>query len=145
MKSANILKFDSGKVIMYPLRFIKDSGSYATSPFIVKHDLSYQEMAENLMKTLESSSIGLNPPRDTESLFHKDNMKAMGIKNMKMFHDGSLNVGIFTKDENYNITPTINKGSRKGFHYTKDRIVIPLSSSIEELAEALKEAFEKSS
>lgn len=145
MKSANILKFDSGKVIMYPLRFIKDGGSYATPPFIVKQDLSYQEMAKNLIETLELSSVGLNPPRDTESLFHKDNMKVMGIKNMKMFHDHSLNVGVFTKDKNYNITPTINKGSRKGFHYTKDRIVIPLISSIEEIAEALKQAFEKSS
>jgi hypothetical protein len=36
-------------------------------------------------------------------------------------------------------------GSRKGFQGAiKDRIIVPLCSSIEELAEALKEDFEKS-
>ena len=64
---------------------------------------------------------------------------------MKMLHDGSLHVSIFIKDDKYHISPSINKGARQGFHYTKERIEMPLNSSIDELADALKEAFEKSS
>ncbi len=146
IQSTDILKFDTGKVVLYPLRTIKDGGSYAVPPYVVRQDITYTEMAECLINVLKSSSIGLAPPRENENLFHKDNIKLTGIRNSKKLHDKSLYVSVFTKDGKYNISPSINKGYRKGFLGVKGgRITIPLDSSVEELAGALREAFEKSS
>ena len=146
IQSANIIKFETGKVLLYPLRTIKDQGSYAVPPYMVKQDITYEEMAICLKEILKSSGIGLAPPRETENLFHKENIKVTGIKNTKMFHDKSLHVGVYTRDGKYHLSPSVNKGARRGFLGIKDaRTTLSLDSSIDELAKALKEAFAKSS
>lgn len=145
IQSVNILKFQSGKVIIYPLRTIKHKGSYAIPPYIVTHDITYEELAELLKTTLNFSGIGISPPHATENFYHKDNIKITGIRNSKMMHDKSMHIGVYTKDDQYHISPSVNKGSRLGFVYGKENISIPLGSSIDELAMALKEAFDKSS
>lgn len=144
IKSANILKFNNGKVIIYPNKRVKDMGSYASEPFIIKQDLTYEEIAEELIKALKYSRDSDIAPYDWKE-HKKKYLKSIGMKTMTMLHSGSLDLNVFTKEESYNICPSINKGSRQGFQGTKDRVIIPISSSIEELAEALREAFEKSS
>ncbi|RLJ99611.1 MULTISPECIES: contact-dependent growth inhibition system immunity protein [Tenacibaculum] len=146
IKSANILKFKEGKVLTYPLRTIKDGGSFPVPPFIIDNNLSSKDLAERLKEVLELSSLGLEPPRDKELLFHKDNISITGIKNVKEYHKNSFNVGVYTKEGNYYISPSNNLGSRKGFRYDIEKqIVLPLNSSIEELALALEQAFSECS
>ena len=146
IQSANIIKFETGKVLFYPLRRIKDMGSCAVPPYVVKHDITYEEMAMCLKEILKSSGIGVALPHEKETLFYKDNIDITGIKDDKMLHDKSKHVGVHTREGKYHLSPSVNNGSRKGFLGIKDaRMSIPLDSSIEELASALEEAFEKSS
>lgn len=145
IQSVNILKFKTGKVLLYPLRTIKDEGSFSIPPYVVKHDISFVEMAKYLKEILKFSGLGLNPPNGEESFYDKKNVKITGIKNSKMMHDESLHVGIFTKEGSYYISPSSNRGSRRGFVYGKENVSIPLDSSTELLAKSLEEAFEKSS
>lgn len=144
IKSASIYKFNTGKMVLHPKNRVKDSASYASSPYFVEQGLSYRELAEKLLEALEYSIDDAPRPLDWKAL-QKNHLKSMGVNTMKALHDNTLYVSVFTKDDNYNIQPYINKGSRQGFQGTKDRVIIPISSTIEELAEALKEAFEKSS
>lgn len=145
MKRADILKFKSeNKYVFYPINTIKGGGGIASSPYIVGVNLIDREIAEKLLQSLNFSEVEVSYPDDWSSS-KKEHLKAIGVKNMKALHEESLNLSISTKDGNYNISPTVNKGSRQGFHYTKERIIIPLSSSKEELAEAIKEAFDKCS
>ena len=145
MKSAGIIKFNTGKIVLYPKNRVKDSASYASEPYIIGQNLTYREIAEKLLKALEYSIDDAPRPLDWK-IIQSNYLKAMGVKTMKALHEGSINVGVFTKEGNYYISPTVNKGSRQGFQgNVKDRIIIPLSSSIEELALALEEAFNKSS
>ncbi|QTE21029.1 contact-dependent growth inhibition system immunity protein [Polaribacter cellanae] len=145
IKSANILKFKDGKTVVYPLRTIKDSGSYAIPPFIVDYNITFLELAEVLKKSLNYSEIGIQPPRDSELFFHKDNVKVTGIKNVKDLHKDSMNISTYIRDNYIHITPSDNQGTRKGFRYDYDgRISIPITSTLEKLAEALEQAFVKS-
>ena len=68
IKSINILKFETGKILMYPLRMIKDHGSYAIPPYVVKKDITYEELATEVIAILELSEIGLAPSRGHENL-----------------------------------------------------------------------------
>lgn len=129
---------------MHPHRMVKDSGSYACPPYIVEESLTYLELAKKLLKVLEFSEQANIPPSEEEQFFSKETINITGIKNMKSLHKESLNISVFTKEDKYHISPSINKGSRQGFHYTKDRIIIPLTSTIDELAVALEEAFARS-
>lgn len=144
IKSAGIYKFNKEKTIIHSERNVIDSASYASAPYFIKEKLSYKELAEILLKALEQSVYDAPPPLDWKAL-QKKHLEEMGLKTMKALHDNSLYVSVFTKDNSYNITPTQNRGSRKGFFYIKDRIIIPESSSIEELAAALEEAFARCS
>lgn len=144
MKSASIYKFKTGKVILHPKNRVKDSPSYASEPYVIENNLTYEEITKKLLEVLEYSMDDAPPPLDWKAL-QKKHLNSMGVKTMKALHDNSLYVSIFTRDGNYNIQPYINKGARQGFEGTKDQIKIPLSSSIEELADALEEAFKKSS
>lgn len=143
IKSASIYKFNTGKIVLHPKNRVKDSASYASSPYLIEQDLSYKELAEKLLEVLEYSIDEAPKPLDWKVL-QKNHLKSMGVRTMKALHDGSMYVSVFAKDENYYIQPYINKGVRQGFQGTKERLVIPISVSIEELAEALKEAFRKS-
>lgn len=143
IKRAEILKFKD-KYIMYPINTIKDRGGIASSPYFIEENLSNIELAEKLIETLKHSIFDA-PRTMAHKNTHKEYLEALGFKTMKALHDGSLNIGVFTREGNYHISPTENMGSKKGFQgVTKDRIIIPESSSIEELAAALAEAFEKS-
>ncbi|NCQ15931.1 MAG: CdiI family contact-dependent growth inhibition immunity protein [Flavobacteriales bacterium] len=144
IKSASIYKFNTGKIILHPKNRVKDSASYASGPYIIEQDLTYKEIAEKLLATLEHSIDDAPQPLDWKAI-QKNHLTSMGVKTMKVLHDNSLYVSVFTKDGNYNIQPYINKGSKQGFHGTKDKIIIPTNSSIEELATALEDSFNKCS
>ncbi|UGU18120.1 CdiI family contact-dependent growth inhibition immunity protein [Sinomicrobium kalidii] len=146
IKRADIIKFNKdNKFVLHPINTLEGGGGIASSPYVIDNDLTYIEIAEKLLTVLNCSKVGVPQPLDW-SFFRKEHLKAMRIKSMKILHEDSLNVGVFTKDGNYHISPTVNKGPRQGFQgAVKDRIVIPLSSSVEELASALEEAFKKSS
>ena len=144
IKSAGIYKFKTGKTIVHSEKNVIDSASYASAPYFIEENPSYKEIVVKLIEALEQSLYDAPEPLDWKAL-QKKQLKTMGFKTMKDLHDGSLYVSVYIKDGNYNIAPSINKGSRLGFHYTKDKMIIPEKSSIEELVEALKEAFEKCS
>lgn len=144
IKSASIYKFKTGKVVLHPKNRVKDSASYASSPYFIEQDLSYEELAKKLLEVLEYSRDEAPRPLDWKAL-QKNHLKSMGVKTMKALHEDSLYISVFTKDGNYNIQPYINKGFRQGFQGTKEMIVIPISSNTEELTQAIKEAFEKCS
>lgn len=144
MKSAGIIKFDTGKIVLHPKNRVAGSASYASGPHIIEQNLTNEEIAIKLLETLEHSVDNAPKPIDWK-IMQKKHLKAMGIKTMKMLHDGSRYVSVYTKDGDYHILPFINKGSREGFIGTKDHLVIPLDSSVDELAKALEEAFAKSS
>lgn len=144
VKSASIYRFKTGKIVLHPKNRVKDSASYASGPYIIEQDLTYKEIAEKLLQTLEHSIDDAPQPLDWK-MIQKNHLNSMGVKTKKDLHDNSLYVSVFTKDGDYNIQPYINKGSKQGFYGTKERIMIPTNSSIEELATALEEAFNKSS
>lgn len=146
MKRAEIIKFSKdNKVVLYPVNTMEGGGGLASSPYNIGYDLTFKEIAEKLLMVLEHSKTNVPRPLNWD-FFRKEYLKAIGVKTMKALHEGSYNVGIFTKDGNYYISPTVNKGSREGFQgRLKDRIIIPTNSNIEELATALEEAFNKSS
>lgn len=145
MKRAGILKLKGNRFIIHPINTLSGGGGVASEPFIIGERLSNEEIAEKVLKSLENSMIDAPRPLDWKA-WQKHYLKSIGVKSLKELHDGSLSIGVFTKDGKYHISPTVNKGARDGFQgATVDRIVIPLDSSVEELAEALKEAFEKSS
>lgn len=145
VKSASILKFSTGKIIIHSKSRIKDGPSYATPPYFIEQHLSYKEIAERLLEALKYSLDDAPEPLDWK-FFRKGYLKKMEVKTMKALHDGSINIGVFTKDGNYYISPTKNMGSREGFQGDiKDRIIIPLDSSLEELSKALEEAFKRCS
>ncbi len=146
MKRADIIKFnEDNKFIIYPINTLEGGGGIASSPyFILKNPTNFQ-IAEKLLDALEKSIVGAPRPLDW-NFFRKEHLKSLGVKTMKSLHKNSLNVGVFVKDENYFISPTVNKGSRQGYHgELDDRIIIPTSSSIEELANNIQIAFDKSS
>jgi len=144
MKSAGIIKFNTGKIVLYPEYRVKDSASYASEPYIIGQNLDYKEIAEKLLETLEYSIDDAPRPLDWK-IVKSNYLKGIGVKTMKALHNGSVNVSVFTREGNYYINPTVNKGSRQGFQGTKEDIIIPLSSNIEELGLALEEAFNKCS
>lgn len=140
IKSAGIYKFNSGKTIVHSEKNVKDSASYASEPYYFGEGMSYIKIALDLQKALEYSIYDSPPPLDWKAL-QKNHLKSLGVKTMKTLHDGSLYVSVFIKDGMYNIAPSINKGARQGFQYTKEKIVIPESSDIDKIAQALEEAF----
>lgn len=144
MKSAGIIKFNTGKIILHPKNRVAGSASYASGPYIIEQNLTYEEIAVKLLETLEHSIDNAPKPIDWK-IMQKKHLKAMGMKTMKMLYDGSKYVSVYTKDHNYHILPFINKGSREGFIGTKDDVMASMDSSTEELARALEEAFAKSS
>ncbi len=146
MKRASIIKFtNDDRYVIYPINTLKGGGGKASPPYLIEENLTYKEVGEKLLETLEYSITDAPRPLDAKAS-KKHYLKSIGVKTMKELYDKSLNVGVFTKDGNYYISPSINKGPRQGFHgSTKDRIVISLNSSIDELAAALEEAFDKSS
>ena len=138
------IQFESGMYLVHPYRRIKSMGSIATPPYVVKHDISYYELAKTVVDTLKFSTVGISSTKEEEKLFHKDNVKKTGIKNDKMLHEKSKLVTVFTKENKYHFHPSVNKGSRVGFIGIKEaRMVIPQESSLEQLANALEEAFSK--
>jgi len=142
IKSAGIYKFTSGKTIVHSERIVIDCGSYASEPYFIEIHPTYKRLAENLIKALNHSIYDAPQPLDWKAI-QKHHLDAIGVKSMKDLHEGSLYVSVFIKDGNYNISSTVNKGSKLGFHYSKDKIVIPEKSSLEKIANALKEAFDK--
>ncbi|MBQ0734833.1 contact-dependent growth inhibition system immunity protein [Aquimarina celericrescens] len=142
MKRANILKFEKdNRFIMYPVNTLRGGGGIASSPYIIKQNLSDTEVAEELLHVLDNSTVDVLRPVDWE-LFQKSHLKNMGFKTMKSLHDDSISVSVFTKDNNYYINPTVNKGPKQGFQgATEDRIIISINATIDEMADALKEAF----
>ncbi len=146
MKRASILKFtQDNKFVLYPINTLEGGGGRASSPYTIEKNLTYLELAKSLIDTLGHSII--DAPRILDgNAARKHHLKSVGVKTMKELHNGTLNIGIFTKNGKYYISPSVNKGSKGGFSGSiKDRIIIPESSSTEELATALKEAFAKSS
>lgn len=145
MKRASILKFKSkGLNIVHAVNTMEGGGGIASHPYFVETDLTYRELAKKLLLALESSQEKISRPKDWQA-FRKEHLKTMGFKSMKALHDGSNLVSVSVRDGSYHISPSINQGSRKGFHYIKENITIPEDSSIDELASALEEAFKKSS
>lgn len=146
MKRAEIIKFnDNNRVIVYPVNTLEGGGGIASSPYFVLENPSTLEIIENLKKALNYSII--DAPRPLEwKFFRQKHLKSLGVKTMKALHKNSISVGVFIKDEKYHINPTINKGSRQGFHgKTEDRIIIPLSSNNTKLEEVIDMAISYSS
>jgi len=144
IQKVDAIQFESGMYLVHPYRRIKSMGSIATPPYVVKHDISYYELAKTIVDTLKFSTIGIAMTKSEEDLFHKDNVKKTGIKNNKMLHEKSKLVSVFTKENRYHLNPYANRGSRIGFIGIKEaRMSIPQESSLEQLANALEEAFGK--
>ena len=145
IKRAEILKLKGGKFIIHPVNTLKGGGGIASPPYMIEENLTCEEVAQKLLSALEQSIIDAPRPLDWKA-WQKHHLKSMGVRSMKELHDGSINIGVFTKNDSYYISPSINKGPKEGFHgATKDRIIIPLESTLEELKTALEEAFAKSS
>ena len=145
IQRADILKMKGNQLVIHPINTLKGGGGIASPPYMIEENITYADIAKKLISALEYSITDAPRPLDWKA-WQKHYLKSIGVKTMKELHDGSLNVGVFTKDGNYYISPSINMGSKQGFQgAVKDRIVIPLNSSIDELAKALEEAFAKSS
>lgn len=145
MKRASIIKFiDDNKYVLYPIDTLKGGGGRASKPYHIEYDITYGKLASELKGILEHSYEDVISVLDSKT-HKKEYLKGIGVKTMKELHTNSLNVGIFIKDEKYFISPSTNKGTRQGFHGKIDeRIIIPITSTIEELGLALEKAFEKS-
>lgn len=139
MQSAGIIKFKTGRTVLFPLNRVKDSPSYASDPYLIEQNIADIDLAGKLLEVLNYSLDDAPEPPDWKEI-SKNHLKAIGVGTMKELHTDSIYVIIFTKEGNYYISPTINMGSRKGFQGVKNRIIIPLSSSMEDLSKALKEA-----
>ena len=145
MKRASIIKFSKeNKFVLYPINTLVGGGGKASSPFVVEENVGYDKVAESLLEVLEKSIVDAPRPLDNKA-WQKHYLKSIGVKSLKELHDGKLNVGVFVKDGNYYISPTNNKGPKQGFQGSvENRIIVPTSLELHELANVLETAFEKS-
>lgn len=127
------------KYIIHPNLVVKDSGSFATAPYITDYNLNTEELLEKILYVLEFSKEG-NRPTEDPKIRHQEYLKAMGVKTMKALHDNTINLSIYVKDGIIAFVPWKNEGSKKGFSgFTEDlTIKLPINSQKEELLKALE-------
>lgn len=143
-KSVNIYKFEKdNKFILHPLLSVKDFASLATSPYLIEYDLSLEDLLEKIFYLLQYSKEG-NRPSDMKD-FHKEFLKSIGVKTMKVLHNESILLGLFVKEGIIHFCPSINKGTREGFSGVPidQRVIIPINSSKEKLVKALELALSR--
>jgi len=146
MRIANIIKFVSKeKYVIYPISNTVNSGGIAVEPYIfLEGNIGYTELAKEILKVLEYSELDIDSPKDWKD-YRKEYLKSMKVKTMKELHMNSFSLGILIKDNILKLTPTKNGGSRQGFQYLKslEAVELPADSSIEKIADALKEALSR--
>jgi hypothetical protein len=145
LKRANvIIKKAENKYIINPTNTIKGGGGIATEPYLIKFDLSNNQLLEKILYVLDLSTEDVTRPTDWKE-FHKEYLKSMGVKTMKALHDGTINLSVYIKDDIINFLPMENKGSKEGFSGFKEdlTITLPFNSPKEELVKALELALSR--
>ena len=140
IQSISVKKFlKTNRYVLYPNLFVKDSGSYAISPYISEFNLNTEELLDKILYTLKFSGEGSEPKEDYKTR-HKEFLKGIGVKNMKDLHDNSINLSVYTRDEFINFTPWKNAGPKGGFvGFEEDlSIKLPIDSPRKKLIEALE-------
>lgn len=146
MNLANIIKLSNkNRYIVYPINNTIDAGGVASEPYVfLDETISYLELAKEVLKALDESKLNVECPNDWKE-FRKNYLKSMEIKTMKELHKNSISLGVLKRDGILKFSPTKNMGSRQGFQYSKSlsSVELPEDSSIEKIAEALKEALSR--
>ena len=145
LKSVVIKKFlRENRYVLHPNLIVKDSGSYAIAPYVIKYDLSTEELLNEILYVLNFSKEGSRPLEDSK-LRHAAYLKFMGVKSMKELHDNSINLSLYVRDGILTFVPWENKGSKVGFDGFKEDLNVRLSfnSSLPELLSALELAISR--
>ena len=141
---ASVFKFvKTGKYLIYSNSKVEMGASIATEPFIkLEASTPLDEIVRQIQYAMSCSKSNLPNPKDWSS-FNKEYLQAIGLKSNSDLYKNTISVGALLKDETIIFTPMINNGA-KGFVNVPDgKIEIPASGSIEEISQALQEAFNR--
>ncbi|WP_237732410.1 contact-dependent growth inhibition system immunity protein [Flavobacterium sp. UGB4466] len=144
-KSVVLKKFKKdNRYVLHPNLIVKDSGSFAIAPYIIEHNLNYDELLDKVLYALEFSTEGEQPLEDHKTRL-SEYLKGIGVKTIKALHDNSINLSLYVRDGIINFVPWENMGSKRGFvGYSDDLTVrLPFDSSKEELTKALELALSR--
>lgn len=120
------------------------SGPGITTEPIIRLDAStaIEEVARQVVHVMGCSKSNLPTPTDWKA-YMQEFLKLMGLKKQSDLYKNTISVGALHKDETIIFTPMINNGA-KGFVNVPDgKIEIPANGSIEEISQALQEAFNR--
>ena len=141
LKSVVIKKFlRENRYVLHPNLIVKDSGSYAIAPYVIKYDLSTEELLNEILYVLNFSKEGSRPLEDSK-VRHAAYLKFMGVKSMKELHDNSINLSLYVRDGILTFVPWENKGIQVGFDGFKEELNVRLSFSSSRLEEKVKNYF----
>lgn len=124
-----------------PFAMMENGPSVTIDPFVrIPDAISYGDLAGEVRAALQRSrtipDINL---RETE-LPPSPVLAAAGVKSFATFHRGAKMVSIVERDGTIHVTASANRGARGGFAYLEP-IVIPATATLDELGDALQQAF----
>ncbi len=139
-KSVIVLKFlKTNRYIIHPELIVKDSGSYATPPYITEFNLSLEELLDKVLYAIEFSKEGVLEITDSK-IRVKEYLKGMGVKALKDIYIDTISLDVYVKDDIIEFTPWKNAGPKGGFvGFEEDlSIKLPIDSPRKKLIEALE-------
>lgn len=143
MKRASIFLFtDKKQYLIHSISTLSMGGGIASPPYLwLDVNSTDEELIQIIINVLNCSKTGLPRPTDWNAS-NKEFLQSIGLKKNKDLYTNSLLVDILKKDDLIVFSSTVNMGRKGYMNKVPDfKITLPVSSSTEELAEALKKAF----
>jgi len=146
IQSINVIKYPD-KIIFETYNKIKNSYSTRSLDIsVLDINSSNKDIGKYILKHLSLSKT-INKESDEERKVNNEVYKKItGLKTMKAQMKDALNVHISRENNQIHFYPTINggtSGSRKGFHFSEEKITIEYSENNELIGETLKLTLEK--
>lgn len=135
----------NGVWIVGPLSPTRTGPFVATQPYVeLPPSTTYRELAEEVRVALSHSQV--IPDIDFRDPNRKNKLspilKAAGVRSWTALQKGAKLVSLRATDEEILLSPSVNEGGRNGFSpLAEATITLPATSTLEELSEALRQAF----